>query len=472
MYDFETLVDVVLKTRPELDRKGLMILIQEKKKKVGAGYLTDQGALFLIAGELGVQLSDVVSADLTLKDMYIGANDITIVARVLAVYPVMTYNKKNGDSGHYRRITLFDKNNVSKLTLWDDKVEDVERLSIGTDTPVRIVNGYVKAGLDGKPTLNLGKRGKLEVITDLSLVSRLSDLNQVNKSLDQLGNSQHVAAVQGVASSEVKTSNFVRNDGNQGSVTQFRISSKSGDRNMRVVLWDLSNPPELKPGNQVKITNLRIKEPSHGELELHGDLGSHVEVFAETREGKPFILAGVNERNGIVTVLVVDPERRVHEALVKEKALDDLKSFHEGDWMEITPDEELNKRMICRTTRSIKLPRKELLPAKTLELLSTKVSEVHDAPESLMVEAIALSKGVIHEVNLRDGSVATKGELVIGDDTGEIKLIGWKDQAEKLKGIEPGERLRIIGVNPQVSKMGVTTLQLSHYSRLIKITDI
>jgi replication factor A1 len=472
MYDFETLVDVVLKNRLELDRKGLMVLIQEKKKRVGAGYLTDQGALFLIAGELGVQLGDVVSADLTLKDMYVGANDITIVARVLATYPIMTYNKKNGDSGHYRRITLFDRNNVSKLTLWDDKGEDVERLGVGIDTPVRILNGYVKAGLDGKPNLNLGKRGRIEVVTDESLVSKLPDLNEVSKSIDQLANSQQVAAVEAIVSSELKTSKFVRNDGNQGSVTQFRISSKSGDKNLRVVLWDMANPPDLKIGNQVRISNVRIKEPSHGELELHGDPGSRIEISSRTPEGQAFMLAGLDEKNGTVTALVVDRERRVHEALVKENALEDLRYFHEGDWIEIVPDEELNNRMICRTKRAIKIPKKDKLPTQTLELLSTKLSEVRDAPGSVMVEAIALSKGVIHEVNLRDSSIVTKGELVVGDDTGEIKLIGCRDQAAKLKGIEPGERLRIIGVNPQISKMGVTTLQLSYSSRIVKIMDI
>ena len=94
--------------------------IQEKKRNVGAGFLTDQGALFLIAGELGVQLKHMTSTDLTLKDIYAGANDITIVARVLAIYPISEYKKKDGGVGSYRRLSLFDKSNVVRLTIWDD----------------------------------------------------------------------------------------------------------------------------------------------------------------------------------------------------------------------------------------------------------------------------------------------------------------------------------------------------------------
>ena len=85
VYDFDSLLEEVLRNRPELTRGQIMEQIQEKKREVGAGFLTDQGALFLIAGELGVQLSHMTSTDLTLKDVDAGANDITIVARVLAI---------------------------------------------------------------------------------------------------------------------------------------------------------------------------------------------------------------------------------------------------------------------------------------------------------------------------------------------------------------------------------------------------
>ncbi|TLX97014.1 MAG: single-stranded DNA-binding protein, partial [Thaumarchaeota archaeon] len=50
MYDFDSLVEEVLKNKPELSRNSLMEQIEEKKNTVGSGYLTNQGALFLIAG--------------------------------------------------------------------------------------------------------------------------------------------------------------------------------------------------------------------------------------------------------------------------------------------------------------------------------------------------------------------------------------------------------------------------------------
>ena len=97
MYDFESLIGELLRQKPQIGRDEVLRRIEDKKRTVGAGYLTDQGALFLVAGELGVSLrSEGASSDLSIKDLYIGANDVTVVARVLAVYPVATYNMKDG----------------------------------------------------------------------------------------------------------------------------------------------------------------------------------------------------------------------------------------------------------------------------------------------------------------------------------------------------------------------------------------
>ena len=141
MYDFDDLMTEVLRSKPEISRDSLMEQVREKKRTVGSGYLTDQGALFLIAGELGVRLQDMVTADLTLKDLHIGANDITVVARVLAIYPVAEFQKKDGSgTGRYRRVNLFDRNGVGRLTIWEDNEEAMKLSGIVVDMPVRVVS--------------------------------------------------------------------------------------------------------------------------------------------------------------------------------------------------------------------------------------------------------------------------------------------------------------------------------------------
>src|SRR2546430_16872222 len=123
MYDFDSLVEEVLKNKPELSRNSLMEQIEEKKNTVGSGYLTDQGALFLIAGELGVRLERITSTDLGLKDLYVGANDITVVARVFAIYPISEYERKDGSGrGRHSRLVIFYSDTLDQLKLWGARV--------------------------------------------------------------------------------------------------------------------------------------------------------------------------------------------------------------------------------------------------------------------------------------------------------------------------------------------------------------
>lgn len=405
MYDFDGLLGDVLKGRPELDKDSLLRLIEEKKKAVGGGYLTDQGALFLIAGEFGIQLRNSASSDLTLKDLYLGANDITIVARVLAVYPISQYTKKDGSSGKYLRMNLFDDTNVTRLTAWDDNAEVAGKLGVKVDTPIRVGNGYVRQGLDGRPNLNVGRRGKIEIIEDEDLSSRLISISKLEKDVGEVGSNQSVPVVRGKLSSEVRKSNFTRNDGSAGAMTQFRISSEEGKRELRIVIWNDLLLPEMKIKQSIRVTNLRLKPQSSGEAELHGDNASTVGVITLTNETNPMLVA---------------------------------------------------------PTSGSKAP--------TIGTPSTKVRDVKALQTDIAIDVIALSKGLLQDVHLRDGTTVPKGEVTVGDETGEIKLVAWREFAAKLLKIEPGERLRISGLKRQVTRMGVELLELTNSSTIEKVS--
>jgi ssDNA-binding replication factor A large subunit len=396
LYDFDTLVAEVLRSKPEVSRESLMERVQEKKRTVGSGYLTDQGALFLIAGELGVGLQHMITTDLTLKDLHIGANDITVVSRVLAIYPVTEFKKKDGSGvGRYRRVNLFDSNGVGRLTIWEDNPEAMKLPGVVVDTPVRVVSAYIKAGFDGKPSLNLGKRGRIESITDPSVSSRLASLSALSKRVEQVQEGEAVVAVEGVAATDSRHSTFVRrDDGSNGSLTQFDLRGP-GNGTTRVVVWDPVDLPEVRSGSKIRVTNLRQKKGRQGESELHGDSATSIQVLAAQRE--------VDE------------------------------------------------------------------PARTRPVV--KVSEVarHASAGAIDMEVMALSKGTVREVSLKDGSTTRKGEVVLGDDTGEITAVAWGDASKMVGDVQAGEKLLVRGAAIQVSKMGVETLELGRSCKLERL---
>ncbi|MBA4460605.1 MAG: single-stranded DNA-binding protein, partial [Nitrosopumilaceae archaeon] len=78
MSEFETLLNKLLEQKPELTRSDIEEMIKQKKEKIGAGYLTDQGAVFLIASDFGISLSEPLKTEMGLKDLYAGAKEISL----------------------------------------------------------------------------------------------------------------------------------------------------------------------------------------------------------------------------------------------------------------------------------------------------------------------------------------------------------------------------------------------------------
>ena len=431
-------------------REELMLRIQEKKKAVGAGYLTDQGALFLVAGELGVSLrKDESVSDLTIKDLYIGANDVTVAARVLAVYPVATFNKKDGGIGKYRRLALFDGKQTARITVWEEGIEPLEALDLAADAAVRVVSGYVKQGLDGKPNLNLGKRGRIEVVTEEKVLAKLPKLAAATERLAKLSQEKQFVALELVVSSEPRYSEFVRSDGSPGSLFQFGAGVDGGE--VRIVVWSPVAKPELKRGDRVVVTNVRARRSSSGEFEVHGDAGSAILLGQRAEKTKLRVVATPSgEGRGL---LAIDASGRVKVLELGKEA----GAFRVGELLAVAPDRESGGRLYCESAGSVEAGADSSFPE--LGTLSTKLREVKGEGSMILVEAIALSQGSVDDVHLIDGSTARKGELLLGDDTGEVKLVAWREASDKVSGIQPGERLRIVGAAPKVTKMGAWVLE-------------
>ena len=463
MYDFEALVGELLQSRPELSREELMKRIEQKKQTIGAGYLTDQGALFLVAGELGVSLSKAqTSSDMAIKDLYVGSNDVTVVARVLAVYPLSTYNRKDGGTGKYRRLVLFDDHHSARLTVWDETAEEMVKMGVEVGAPVRVVSGYVKQGLDGKPNLNLGKRGRVELVGEEKVAAKLPQIAAVTEKLARISEEKQFMALECVVGSEPRYSEFVRSDGSPGSLFQFAVTGEGGKPETRVVIWSPSARPELKKGQRVLITNLRARKSTSGEYELHGDAGTAV-VAAQKMQPVELRVASVSASPSGTILLAMDGKGRVWTV---EKEKEETEPAV-GDAILAAPESESGGRLRCRTKDSVKVVAGKSLPG--LEALVTKLRDAKDEASVVMVEVIALSHGTAEDVNLKDGTTVKKGELTIGDDTAEMRLVGWRELAGKVLGFQPGERLRIVGASPKINKMGTRVLQMSNLTTIERL---
>ncbi len=175
---------------------------------------------------------------------------------------------------------------------------------------------------------------------------------------------------------------------------------------------------------------------------------------------------GSADVNDSTEFLVADAKKTLFHLNLKDRAIESAQTVREGDIIEVMVNEKYEDTIICTKSDSVKRVnvKSNLLPQ--LQSLFVKVKDVEAASGPILLEVIALSKGSVVDVRLKDGSVVKKGELLVGDDTGEIRVAGWRDSSEKLDGVLEGERLQIIGATVQMSKMNTPILQISRISRV------
>src|SRR5262249_46366720 len=170
--------------RSDLTVDKLKSLIDAKKKKIGAGYLTEQGALFLVAADLGISL-DQRKSPLRIADLYVGAKDVTVYGRILTIYSPREFAKRdNVEKTRNRTMVIYDDQSTIKIRLWDDRVRVPDEIGFRPGDIVKISKGYVKSGLDGKPLINVGMDCQLEKTNEAHV--DIPDLDAITRTIESI----------------------------------------------------------------------------------------------------------------------------------------------------------------------------------------------------------------------------------------------------------------------------------------------
>jgi ssDNA-binding replication factor A large subunit len=453
MYNFESLVDEIVRQRPDIPKEKLLQMVSEKKSTIGAGYLTDQGALFIIANELGVNLERIRQSELGLKELQIGLRNVSIKARVLGIYPIRTYTRHDGSHGRYMRLVLFEDGTIMRAVVWDKSLETILQRGLQVGHTIRLTNCNIRQGFDGRPEINVSGEGKVEILQTGSVMDICSEQGQNLKEGTQL------VCVKCTVLTEPKVSSFTR-DERQHSVMQFRAKVDNGDE-CRIVIWDPVSIPEITKGVHLRLINVKVKKSSDDKLEIHGDEATTLAIIRP----EPLvvrILRVVKSRNKFA--LALDETGKVIPILLSSKT-ETLVS--DGQILSITPEKQTPRYVVCTSENSL-VPITRSFPR--VHELRLKLTDALKRDSRSMLEVISLSHPVERKVKTKDGSMVSLTELLVGDDTGETKVTGWRDSAWMISNINPGERILLIGTYPVSTKFGDRILQVDRYCVVEKVS--
>ncbi len=462
MSEFEELISKLLEKVPELSRSVIEERINEKKEKVGAGYLTDQGAIFLVAADLGVSLEQAQKSEVAIKDLYIGAKEVTLESRVLNISPTKQFTKKDGSSFSLRTITVYDNNSTASVKLWDEKANlpGLENLKPGD--LIKIIKAYVKSDLTGAPTINIGSGASIETSQSesdiVSIDSKITDVSEIS-------DEQRDLIVSGTLGSAMSLLEFTNSKGQPSKALKFRLRGENKNL-VNVVLWGKDEsilPKVIGQDAKVKLFGVRTKTGMQG-LEIHGNDATLIDVEGDT-EIQPTIvrlLAIEKDQTGNITGLAIDKLKKLVRIT---DAANTIGSFAKDDILECMPSKIFGNTIQIDQDSFVRKIDDETVP--TIAEIRTKITEVSEGND-YSIEAIVLKAPERKDIQTKSGENIQLSEMFVEDDSGQVWIKGWRQQADLMDSYTLGDIITILGVNARPGLEGKLDLVLTPYSKIIK----
>ena len=484
----------LIEEQKKLSREEIHRLVQQKIQNLG-GFLTEQGAAHIVARELGVDLSGSTHFEpIQIIDLNPMMNNVSIKGRITRISSVREFQRKDGGIGALRRIELVDETGSITLVLWDHATAYVEEQGLQVGDVVKVVGAYTKPGRNTAVELHIGNRGKIEKMEEDESIPKVS--KEITPIKHITGDTSEVS-IKGKIANVYPASTFTRSDGSEGKVASLIL--KDEDSTIRVVFWgsEAETIQALSPGTCVEILNLRPRQQEGRDLELHSGQYTVIrklpdkecqnieipEKQFETNEVKIkdlqpgmknisliAVVVGkesprtIQRKDGsegkVATLYIKDDSGSTRLTLWDEKA-EESNSIEPGSTIKISnataregygtdqPELSLGRYGTLETINS---------ETSAVTELSTPIDSLSENSTSIVIQGKVLRKDPLREFTRKDGSQGKLQALIVSDSTGQVRIIAWDNNAQKLSEAQEGLGYEFGNLSSKTTEQGIELL--------------
>jgi replication factor A1 len=175
----------------------------ERKVKQFHGFISKEGALFLVAKDLGIEFQspkidgqlyqdveqeiDYDEFAIPIKDLQEGMTNIVLLGKVSRVFKIKDFIRKDGSSGRVGSFLIGDATGQVKIVVWDENTKIMNSELFEAGLLIRIVEGYCKKNQKGYLEVHLGKKGKIMLNPEDISEKKKTELEDINAYSDDLG---------------------------------------------------------------------------------------------------------------------------------------------------------------------------------------------------------------------------------------------------------------------------------------------
>ncbi|MFX1466566.1 MAG: DUF2240 family protein [Promethearchaeota archaeon] len=218
-------------------------------------------------------------------------NDIDIIGVVERVYPISTFQRKDGSEGKRASLIVRDDTGSTRVVLWDKNAEVVDQIAVGTI--LRLEGAYTKEGLKNQIEVHGGGRTGIVIDPETAIefsigspeIINIMDLQPNMRSVDIFVRIMHIGDLR----------EFTTKDGRSGRLLTLYVKDATGD--IRTVIWDdsVNLVQNANLGDLLLIQNAYTREGLSGDTELHVGRLSSIVINPKELEEKGQLISQVKE---------------------------------------------------------------------------------------------------------------------------------------------------------------------------------
>lgn len=266
-----------------LSKKEIQDKVEEKKKEL-KGLISDEGALFIIAKEYGVDVKEETKdlldeVEINVADIRPNMKNIMLAGRIKLINDIYEFSRKQGGNGRVGSFILSDNTGDIRITLWDDQTDILSNSQFSINEVVKIVNGYAKQGRNNVVEIHVGKYSKMLLSPEDVDYKKLPKISQNVIEIKEITSNLKNVSVKGRVMQKYPIREFTRKNGSDGKVCSLNLMDSSGS--IRITFWneDTEKTADIEVGNDLIISNLlpRISSLDSKTIELHASPSTYIE---------------------------------------------------------------------------------------------------------------------------------------------------------------------------------------------------
>jgi replication factor A1 len=453
----------LLEEKTGIGPERLMEMIKQKQEGVGGGYLSEVGAAYLVAADLGVHLAAEPVLTLRVSDLTPGLKGVTILGRILTVGELKESKslQEGSKNSFYRKLVLYDQRTSALVLLWRDAAKKVEVMNLVRGDTIKIGKVNVGASRDYHVTIHAYEDANLEKMED-------ADIPNPRKLLTDIRNLSGEGRVLGLRGVVLGAARAGINSEGETEFATFKLRDlEDSTKIVRVIMRPAVIEPDrlnAQAGRVAHLYNVRVARTTYGELRIRFDDESDVEFEEVQACYDAYVVSARDDVKANISYIV---------------GVDD-----KGNYIFIEAPLAMTRPLGCILDKAIRITVRRftdrIKPQDIVELkvapsivtsahqIFSKIAEIKPNSQLISLRAITISRPIIRKMKSREGRDIELCRLLLGDETGEIELVAWQAEVDQISKLAPGQRVVVRAARPKIFndslRLELTRFSLVHWS--------